>query len=192
MANVPPTPEQSPHDEHEPQLEGLVVRRFEGGDHAEVARLYGEGMLAGQIAPNDTAADIEDIEAAYFGDPASYFWVAELGGKIVGMIGVANEDQHVAEIRRLRVDPLWQKSGLAWRLIETAITHCRKHDYLKVVLDTRFERHAALNVFERFGFQHTRTRNTPDKELLEFYLDLYRSSDPRNPRNGDGNGAKKD
>lgn len=187
MANVPPTPEHSPRDEQDPQLEGLVIRRYEPRDQAEVARLYTDGLLTGQIAPNDTAADIENIEAAYFDDPASYFWVAELEGKVLGMIGVANEDQHVAEIRRLRVEPEWQKSSLAWRLIETAISHCRKHDYLKIVLDTRFERHAALNVFERFGFQHTRTRNTPDKELLEFYLDLYRSSDPRNQ-----NGTKKD
>ena len=33
---------------------------------------------------------------------------------------------------------------------------------------------AAVDLFDRIGFQHTRTRPAPGKELLEFYLDLYR------------------
>jgi len=93
------------------------------------------------------------------------------------MIGVANEGEHIAEIRRLRVDKDWQHTPIAERLIETALAHCREHGYLKVVFDTRFERTAAVDYFDRFVFQHTRTKSVKDKELLEFYLDLYRQTE---------------
>jgi len=156
-------------------LDNLIVRTYCPGDHQAVTRLYDSGLLDGQIAPNDTGADIENMQEAYFSDPRNRFWVAEVDGDIRGMVGVARDREHVAEIRRLRVDKQWQDSPIGARLIETAIAHCKHHGYLKVVLDTRFERDAAIDLFDRFGFQHTRTKNTQSKDLLEFYLDLYRT-----------------
>jgi len=159
--------------------ERLSVRTFREADQPAVARLYTDGLLAGQIAPNDTGADIENIQDAYLGDDANHFWVAEVDGQVLGMIGVAREEEHTAEIRRLRVDPQWQGTPLAGRLVETALHHCQHHGYLKVVFDTRFDPDTALDLFDRFGFQHRRTKSVQGKDLLEFYLDLYRQ--PRKP-----------
>jgi N-acetylglutamate synthase-like GNAT family acetyltransferase len=165
---------------HSQAVEGLVVRSYEPADHHSVAHLYSHGLLAGQIAPNDTGADIENVEAAYFDQDCHHFWVAEVEGQVVGMIGVASDEPHTAEIRRLRVAEPYQETEIPGTLLETAINHCKHHDYLKVRLDTRFERDAALSLFDRVGFQHTRSKNLHGKELLEFYLDLYR--DPDAPR----------
>ena len=41
-------------------------------------------------------------------------------------------------------------------------------------LDTRFDTDEAVDLFDKVGFQHTRTKALQEKELLEFYLDLYR------------------
>jgi putative acetyltransferase len=153
----------------------LRVRIYRPEDQPAVSRLYTEGLLAGQIAANDTGADIENIYVAYLDEPANNFWVAEVDGQVVGMIGVAQEDNHVAEVRRLRVLPGFQQTPIAAKLLQTALEHCKHHGYLKVVLDTRFERDAALGLFDRLGFQHTRTKSTQSKDLLEFYLDLYRA-----------------
>ena len=153
---------------------GLIVRSFEQRDQEAVVRLYAEGRLKGQMAPNDTGADIEDIPQAYFKEESSHFWVAELDGQVLGMIGVAQDREHHGEIRRLRVDPDWQQSVIGERLVETALAHCSHHGYLKVVLDTRFDTDAAMSLFDRFAFQHTRTRSLHGKDQLEFYLDLYR------------------
>ena len=174
------------HD-HSDTMEGLKVRTYQPGDQAEVSRLYDEGLLAGQIAPNDTGADVENIKAAYFDDPSHHFWVAELESRIVGMIGVASDEEHTAEIRRLRVDSCYQNCPIAAVLLETALAHCRHHGYLKIRLDTRFERDAALDLFDKVGFQHTRTRQGQGKELLEFYLDLYRQPRENERDNGEKN-----
>ena len=161
-------------------VEKLVVRRFEPHDQVAVSRLYTEGLLAGQIAPNDTGADIDNLRDAYFDDPRHHFWVAEVDGDVKGMIGVASDETHTAEIRRLRVAPEYQHTDLGPRLLKTAIAHCKHHGYLKVRLDTRFERDAALGMFDKAGFEHTRSKSLHGKELLEFYVDLYRKDDPNN------------
>jgi putative acetyltransferase len=162
---------------HASSIDRLTVRTYRADDHDAVMHLYREGLLAGQIDPYDTAADLEDIEVAYLQDEGSHFWVAELDGNVIGTIGLAAGEEHTAEIRRLRVAKNWQGSGVAATLLETALAHCKHHGYLKVRLDTRFDPQAALGLFDRFGFQHTRTRAKEGKELLEFYLDLYRSQE---------------
>ena len=160
--------------QHDQALERLEVRTYQPDDQTSVARLYTDGLLEGQIAANDSGADIENIIAAYFGEPSSHFWVAELDGQVLGMIGAAREEEHTAEIRRLRVDQQWQDSTIGEKLVEIAIAHIKHHGFLKAVLDTRFERDTVISLFDRFGFQHTRSKTIQDKELLEFYLDLYR------------------
>ncbi len=165
---------QSMQDQTE-QLDNLTVRTYHTNDQAAVSRLYTDGLLAGQIAANDTGADIDNIHEAYFSEDANHFWVAEHNGQILGMIGCFHEqDGHVGEIRRLRVDRDWQHTNIGARLLEHALEHCKVHKFLKVVLDTRFDTEAVIGLFDRFGFQHTRSKNIHGKELLEFYLDLYR------------------
>ena len=162
-------------------VEGAHVRTFRPEDQPAVEQLYTAGLLAGQIAPNDTGADIENIQEAYFDDPRHHFWVAEKDGQVVGMIGVASDESHTAEIRRLRVLPEQQHTPIAGELLRTAVRHCKHHGYLKIVLDTRFEHDAAVSLFDRIGFQHTRTRSHHGKDMLEFYLDLYRQNEPEPP-----------
>jgi putative acetyltransferase len=157
--------------------ERVKIRTYKPSDQQHVNHLYKHGLLEGEIPPNDTGADIENIAEGYFNEERAHFWVAELDGELAGMIGVAPDGNHLAEIRRLRVLPKHWGKGIRIKLLETALTFCRHHGYLKVVLDTRFERGGALELFERFAFQHTRSREVPGKETLEFYLDLYR--DPK-------------
>lgn len=157
--------------------EKLAVRTFEPHDQGAVTRLYSEGLLDGQLDPNDTGADIENISEAFFNEDANHFWVAVYEKKVIGMIGVARDEGHTAEIRRLRVDPTYPQRDVAVKLMEAALYHCTYHNYLKLRLDTRFEKDSALDIFERFAFQHTRSKTHGDKELLEFYLDLYRKQD---------------
>ncbi len=152
----------------------LIVRTFEDRDHQAVFHLYDHGRLAGQVAPNDSGADIDNLREAYFDSDRHHFWIAEVDGKVLGMIGVASDEAHTAEVRRLRVEPGHHDSPIAARLLEVALAHCKHHGYLKIRLDTRFEKDAAVGLFDHVGFQHTRTKSMHGKDLLEFYLDLYR------------------
>lgn len=156
-----------------------TIRSFRPEDQAACNALYLEGLIGGKIADNDTAYDINHIDASYIKVPGSHFWVAEapdLG--IVGTIGVQQYETGVGEIRRLRVRGDYRRRGIGAALMEAALRYCQEKNYLKVTLDTFMEREPALRLFEKFRFRHSRTRRVGEKELVYFYLDLY-SGDPR-------------
>jgi len=67
-------------------------------------------------------------------------------------------------------------------LMETAIKFCRERHFLKITLDTFMDRDPAIRLFEKFSFNHSRTRTVGEKELLYFYLDLYQGDGPRRTR----------
>ncbi len=159
-------------------------------ERGAIMYLYESGLLDGAHAQNDSEADIENLEQAYYNDEGrSGFWVAVLHGiaaedqnvdeqdpddsKVIGMVGVQNIDLHTAEVRRLRVDPDFRNHGVGTRLMEQALAFCLDRGYLKVILDTRIDRIPAIKLFEQFGFQLNRTRDVQGKEVRDFYLNLY-------------------
>lgn len=160
----------------------ITIRTYEPGDKPVVQKLYLEGLIGGKIASNDTGLDIDDIQSAYLSDPKSHFWVAvNKDGEIVGMIGVqhSHSEPDIAEVRRLRVRQDSRRRGVGSALVETAVKFCREHQFLKIALDTFMEREPAIHLFEKFHFNHSRTRKVGEKELLYFYLDLYQSERTR-------------
>jgi ribosomal protein S18 acetylase RimI-like enzyme len=91
----------------------------------------------------------------------------------VGMIGVQHHEEGVGEIRRLRVRQDMRRKGIGSALVEQALKFCQENSYLKITLDTFWEREPAIKLFEKFRFRHSRSRNVAGKELMYFYLDLY-------------------
>jgi ribosomal protein S18 acetylase RimI-like enzyme len=154
----------------------VTVRGFELKDSDACVKLYSEGLLGGAIAENDTGIDIDDIQDAYMASPMNHFWVAEtIDGQIAGMIGVQHHEEGVGEIRRLRVRSDMRRRGIGSKLVETALKFCADNHYLKVTLDTFMDREPAMKLFEKFRFHHDRTRSVGGKELLYFYLDIYKT-----------------
>jgi ribosomal protein S18 acetylase RimI-like enzyme len=150
------------------------IRLAEDADHAAIRRLFNEGLLEGQLRDNDTGADIENLREGYFSDDgASAFWVARRRRKLIGMIGVQKTADNTAELRRLRVHPDYRRRGVGSLLMARALDFCRRHGYLKVILDVRIDRPPAIAMLKKFGFAHTRTREIGSRKTLDFYLDIY-------------------
>lgn len=162
----------------DPSHPDFVIRSFRKEDLPACQRLYREGLLGGSLAENDTGLDIDDIESTYMKVPGNHFWVAEADGQVVGMIGVQHHEANAGEIRRLRVAQSHRRRGIGAALMETAVRFCQEHHYLKVMLDTFMEREPAIKLFQKFRFQHSRSKTLAGKELMYFYLDLYTSDRP--------------
>jgi GNAT superfamily N-acetyltransferase len=150
-----------------------TIRSFRPADLPACRKLYVEGLLGGKLAENDTALDIDDIDAVYMHTAGNHFWVAEIRGQIVGMIGVQHHDQGIGQVRRLRVAQDHRRRGIGSALLETAITFCRENQCLKVALDTFAERGTVVEMFQKLGFRHGGARMAAGKELMYFYFDLY-------------------
>jgi len=156
-------------------LDDIVVRPAQEEDYSAVRELFRAGLHEGLVPDNDTGADIETLHEAYFSDDGqSNFWVARYENNVVGMIGVQKTSQDTAEIRRLRVREGHRRHGVGTKLVEQALTFCRHHAYLKIILDVRIERGPAIALFEKFGFQLARSRVIGGRKMLDFYFDLYR------------------
>ncbi|MDP6986932.1 MAG: GNAT family N-acetyltransferase [Phycisphaerales bacterium] len=154
------------------------IRTATDQDIPVLRELFENGVFESQVHDNDTGADIEQLQDAYFSDAAQGgFWVATRDEVIAGMIGVQRLDDSVAEMRRLRVRPQFRRQGIATALMTHAIRFCRANDYLKVVLDVRVERQPAIQLFEKCGFYLARAREQDGRRTLDFFVDLY--SDPR-------------
>ena len=154
----------------------FTIRDFRPDDLPACRRLYVEGLIAGKLAENDTGFDIDDIEWAYMKPPGNHFWVAQTASdppEVVGMIGVQAHEAECGEIRRLRVRSDHRRKGIGSALVEAALRFCQEKGYLKIELDTFVDREAAIRLFEKFRFRHSRSRKVGDKELMYFYRDLY-------------------
>lgn len=155
----------------------ITIESYQAHHDADCKTLYLEGLIGGKIAENDTGLDIDDIPSAYMKSPDNHFWVAVNNeGHVLGMIGVQKgDDEDIGEIRRLRVCQDCRRRGIGSALMEKALQFCKERQFLKITLDTFMEREPAIKLFEKFHFNHTRTRKVGNKELLYFYLDLYSS-----------------
>lgn len=155
-------------------VQPITIRTASPTDIPSLRDLFEAGVYEGQIRINDTGADIENIHDGYLdGSDHNGFWVAERDASVLGMIGVQQVDDAVAEVRRLRVHPEHRRQGVGTALMKHAVSFCRDHEYLKIVLDVRGERAGAIRMFEKFGFYLAKVREQDERRVLDFYVDLY-------------------
>jgi N-acetylglutamate synthase-like GNAT family acetyltransferase len=150
------------------------VRSFCSGDQRHVMRLYHEGPPAGHIDPFDAAADLERIEEIYIREPHRHFWVAEAFGQIVGTVAIATENDGIAHLRRLRVEPGFpEKNRVAVALVETAVAHARESGAIKLAFHTPVDDVRAIDLLRHLGIQFSRVKEFHGRHLLEFYVNIY-------------------
>lgn len=169
----------------------VEIRQATQDDASAILALHQESIndqdlpLEQRTLDLDVPADLQHFTGTYIGSIHNRFWVAVAPEqqatssapreRVVGMVGVVATKTDVAEMRRLRVTPNFRRKGIAARLLEAALAHCRDQGFLKVLLDARLEQTAAVQLFEREGFQFIRNRETAGVQIREFYLDLYGS-----------------
>ena len=169
----------------------VEIRQATEGDTTAILALHQESLNEQDLSdeqevtgPN-VPADLQHFAGTYLSSIHNRFWVAVAPQqetatsapreRVIGMVGVVATKTDVAEMRRLRVTPSFRRQGIAARLLQAALAHCRDQGFLKVLLDARLEQTAAVQLFEREGFQFSRNRETAGVHIREFYLDLYGS-----------------
>jgi ribosomal-protein-alanine N-acetyltransferase len=90
-------------------------------------------------------------------NPASRCWVAELDGKVVGMIVVwlIVEEAHVATIA---THPDFRRKGIAKRLLSHALQKLMEQGARSSFLEVRESNLAAQAMYRKFGYEETGRR----------------------------------
>ena len=111
--------------------------------------------------------DMRDIEKSYMSDEGCHMWVAELCGKVVGMVGLRHDENHepgVFELQRMYVVPAYQRMGIGKQMLNELITHAKKHRMKMIVLTTSNTQVAAIQLYMKYGFKvATRSANESGK-----------------------------
>jgi len=105
---------------------------------------------------NTTAKEAEETYAKFFHSGVFNQFVAEVEGKIVGMIGVVfmpgfrDHEKMIGYLQRLVVNPGYRKQGIGSSLINFAVDFCRGKCY-KIILHSSNE--DAIKIYEKVGFK---------------------------------------
>lgn len=143
----------------------MLIRIYKDADRAEVIRLFRE-FMADYAGPEFAAyteraigEELSRIGAYYLGREGQGFWIAELEGRVVGMVGIERHSQTDAELRRMAVESAVRRRGIARELLAHAEDFCRKSGYASIVLNTSELQTAAMRLYESSGYRRTRTES---------------------------------
>ena len=114
-------------------------------------------QLTGWLYINHTlkSGDLKDIEESYMSIQQSHLWVAELNGRVVGMVGLIHEEnfeQGVYELKRMYVVPSCRGMGIAKNLINELISHAKTNRIKLVFLKTTSTLVPAIQLYRKNGF----------------------------------------
>ncbi|KAG3085873.1 hypothetical protein PI124_g18430 [Phytophthora idaei] len=144
----------------------IKVRQYRPEDHAQVTKIYVEGLMACDSNPKyrylwkellrrNRTNDLADIEGGHMA-PGGNFLVA-VGTKdgssmVVGIIGLLRESEDVAQIRRVFVDPNYQRMSVGRKLIAELESWAKKNGIKSIFLTTNANKEKVLAFYAALGY----------------------------------------
>jgi putative acetyltransferase len=110
---------------------------------AEFGLTFGQG--------SETDAQLADLPGSYE-SPGGRFWVAEVGGALIGTCGVFPVEEGVLELRKMYLTPAARGHRLGRRLLDEAVAFARARGARLLVLDTTEQMTGAIAFYEANGF----------------------------------------
>ncbi len=125
--------------------------------------------------PEDTDADLNDIEKSYFETGGRFDVLEDSGGKIVGSVGLAGIGAGICVLRKMYLLPEYRGHGLGERLLFHAIEQARALGFGRINLETASVLEKANALYIRHGFQPFHDPDLPARCDQAYYLDLGRN-----------------
>lgn len=133
-----------------------MLRTFKRED-AEGVKTLILGILTKEY-PFDKSAysdsDLETIGETYGGKRETFFVIIE-NGDLVGTVGIKEESDTEALLRRLFVDLKHRGRGYGSKLLEKAIEFCRQHGYKRIYFRCTDRMSQAMRLCMKSGFKET-------------------------------------
>ena len=135
----------------------LQVRRYRPEDREIVLRLHEIGLReTGTFVEGwDLDEDLLDIWGTYLNDSGE-FLVGVLGGRIIAIGALKRIAPGQAEIKRMRVDPAFQRRGFGQTMLDALEERATELGYATLHLDTTVRQQAARRLYTKNGYREVR------------------------------------
>lgn len=151
----------------------MLIRTFKNPDATQVRNLirtiFGQEFFQDQKAYPET--DLENILQSY-GKLRETFFVLEDSGRIVGTVGVKEDSNSTALLRRFFVDPSCRGQGYGSMLVSMAIEFCKINDYKHLVFRSTDRMGQANKLLGKIGFAEKERYNFEGIEIKVLMLNL--------------------
>lgn len=132
----------------------LELRRFEDADSDAVWELHHLGLerTGAHLGHGPWDDDLRSIPDSYL-DHGGEFLVGVLNGRVVAMGALRHVTNAVAELKRMRVHPAFQRRGLGRQVLVALENRARELGYTKLRLDTGVVLTAAQGLYRSAGYR---------------------------------------
>lgn len=110
--------------------------------------VYTEVIKESELPIDDE--DLGRIPEIYSG--RGKFWVAMIGDRVVGTVGIKDKGGTTAELKRMFVLPEYHGTGVGEALLEEATVYAKKQGFTKLILNTDEKMRRAHHFYEKHGF----------------------------------------
>jgi GNAT superfamily N-acetyltransferase len=153
----------------------MQIRSFQASDADGVKELV--SSIMSQEYPKSQKAyeygDLDKISDAY-GKLRERFLVAEEESKVVGSVGIKEDDDSTALLRRFFVHKSHRGRGIGSMLVDTALDFCKMNGYKKVVFRATADMEAAIGVLtKKKGFSEQEKYLFDDIEIIMLDYKLH-------------------
>jgi GNAT superfamily N-acetyltransferase len=94
-------------------------------------------------------------------ESGGFIWLAKAGEEIVGTVGIIPEGHGIFELIKMCVAESWRGRGISKLLMETCLQKVKELGGVKLFLFSNHQLQTALNLYEKFGFQHVEVKDSP-------------------------------
>ena len=151
------------------------LRKFQPTDAEQVFALHEKALRATGAFTNRGPwdQDLANIEKIYV-QPGGCFYVVEENGAIIGMGALKRHENGEAEIKRMRIAPRKQRSGLGQMIFDALLNAAADQDICRIFLDTTNQQVAAQKFYEKNGFKEYRREKLRTMTVI-YYERLFSS-----------------
>ncbi len=115
--------------------------------------------------------DINDITRVYGGEKNTFFVIKD-EDKVVGTVGVKDESDKTALMRRIFVDKAYRKRGLGASLVKKAVGFCKSKGYKEIAFRATDRMKDAMRLLEKNGFKKIESLEVSGFHIHKYLLTL--------------------
>jgi putative acetyltransferase len=97
-------------------------------------------------------AELADIKSMY-APPLGQIWLAIYQDKAVGCIALRPKNEMTGELKRMYVQPEFQRKGIGQQLLDTAVSYAIEQGKESLLLDTLNHMEPAMKLYLKNGFE---------------------------------------